>query len=167
MYYRVMLAAPCDSMLPAELAQSVHASSPHMRTRQISKPIPIFNRTGTIDEWVLFEFQGHFDVSSEQRQGREIGNLVEEDGKPVLISGFHRLIGKWETLQKPFLVMKRQRDVEAAISADEERLKAMQSQAIVGAVDNSAQHHTSYTISAVVRRRALFTVRPSFNAVGV
>ncbi len=120
----------------------------------ITKPIPVL-KDGEVTEWTVFEFQGRL-VTPPTPNGLKIGTMEIEDGNPVLTVGYHKLIGKWVTLKKPLLILKRHR------GQTERAASAQFSQALDG-IDR--QHSTHYGIAAAVRRKAVFSDRPVYGTM--
>lgn len=140
-------------------------------------------RAGNLDECFLVEVQGKFELTpqhirenGDDRKGVEIGSLtVAEDRKTASIHmGGNTLTGKLETLKKPFLVVKKTGRKEAVLqgappsdggAASSVGSAASPEGAASVAVSATGQELWSSVleVQAVIRRKAVFTKRPSIH----
>ncbi|KAI9463225.1 Ctf8-domain-containing protein [Lactarius psammicola] len=97
-------------------------------------------------ELFLLELQGDLEVSGDKR-GQLVGHLTIDDsgkGKPTLRIGYHLLEGTIVSLAKPLAVLQR------GFGATGE-----------GAPSTTVAAATSYTIRALVRKKIVFSKRPT------
>ena len=97
---------------------------------------------GELREWVIVELQAFLENVPEELAGVHIGDLHYVHGKtPTLIIGHYVLQGKWTVIDKPFAVMKKQKNiVHDGLTCEEEKLR--------------------YEVVAIVRKKLVFRNRP-------
>ncbi|XP_071959355.1 chromosome transmission fidelity protein 8 homolog [Antedon mediterranea] len=112
-------------------------------------------------EWLLIELQGRLESRHEcQLAGNFIGDLhFNKQGIPIFIIGHHILYGKVHNLDKPFIVMMKQRGQESSDSLEMEtdQLNDSQSQ---GAQSTEQLDKTHYVVNAIIKRKLVFKTRP-------
>ncbi|KAI0255134.1 Ctf8-domain-containing protein [Lactifluus subvellereus] len=109
-------------------------------------------------ELFLLELQGELEVSGDKR-GQLVGRLTIDDddsgkGKPTLRIGHHLLEGKIVSLPKPLAVLQRVRD-NCGIEDDNATAAA------AAAAEGAATPTTSYAIRTLVRKKIVFSKRPT------
>ena len=92
--------------------------------------VPIVSDGGMKTEYTIFELQGTLERHGVPFDGEELGALELVKGTPFLTIGIHRLEGKFVDLKKPLVVLDPTRD------------------------------EGSFVVAGVVRRKALFKLRP-------
>jgi len=93
-----------------------------------------------IAEWTIIELQGELESKSEEALGGKlIGDLhYNHDGNPILIVGHHILQGKTQELEKPFIVINKDKTDEMS---DE-------------------KSDVKYDVTAVIKKKLVFKTRP-------
>ena len=93
--------------------------------------VPIVSDGGMDKEYTIFELQGTLERHGKPFDGEELGALEVKGGAPFLTIGIHRLEGKFVDLKKPLVVL-----------------------------DPAPGDGKTFTVAGVVRRKALFKLRP-------
>ncbi|KAH8990288.1 Ctf8-domain-containing protein [Lactarius akahatsu] len=112
-------------------------------------------------ELFLLELQGDLEVSGDKR-GQLVGHLTIDDsgkGKPTLRIGYHLLEGTIVSLAKPLAVLQRPDEDISMHCGDDggEELGAPGE----GTASTAAATATSYTIRTLVRKKIVFSKRPT------
>jgi len=95
-------------------------------------------------EWFCIEMQGDLESrNKEHLEGKFIGDLhFTKQGVPIMIIGHHILYGKFMELDQPFIAVNKEAELDEAD------------------MDIEDGASTSYTISAVIKRKIIFKARP-------
>ncbi|KAI0067280.1 hypothetical protein BV25DRAFT_1819607 [Artomyces pyxidatus] len=126
---------------------SVHL--PDIATASQPNPLPPTLAQIGSSELVLIELQGELDVEG-NKHGQTVGTLTVDNGgkaKPTLRIGYHLLEGKVVSLSKPLAVL--QRNIPHTTQADDSTVRS------------TSKYPPSYTVRSVVRKKLVFSKRPT------
>ncbi|KAI0267769.1 Ctf8-domain-containing protein [Gloeopeniophorella convolvens] len=145
-------------IIPLTLAQPPDSSAPALP--------PALAQLGS-SELFLLELQGELEVSGD-RCGQLVGRLTVDDdgkGKPTLRVGHHLLEGKIVALPKPLAVLQRVRAPPSSSSMPPPTITPDGDVEMESAdpteVEGGPELATSYTIRTIVRKKIVFSKRPT------
>lgn len=104
----------------------------------------IIIRDGIVEDWAIIDLQGDLIFEKVGNPNNQlVGDLhFTKAGVPILIIGIHVLHGKEVTLEKPLIVLEKQRNNTRDETMEEKIAK------------------TEYSVKAIVKKKLLFKSRP-------
>lgn len=102
----------------------------------------------SVKEWAIVEIQGDLQSSTgDSVSGKLIGHIFFlSKGRPILIIGYHILLGKIVDANPPLAVLKRSRSPNVFTSTSP--------------IHEDSNSSTDYTLLALVRKKITFRTRP-------